>query len=57
MKSFIKRLFCRHQFKFIRNLYGDEIVDWDYKRSTWHCVKCGKVEARDSLYHVPVEKT
>jgi hypothetical protein len=50
MKLFIKRLFCRHEFIFGRNIYGDEIINWGYKRSLWRCNLCGKIEARDELH-------
>lgn len=47
--NFFKRLFCRHHFAHVRNLYGDQIVAWGYKRSVWRCDKCGKSEGRDAL--------
>jgi hypothetical protein len=37
----IKRLFCTHKtIKFVRNIYGDEILLAGYKRSLWKCEKC-----------------
>ena len=48
---FIRRLFCRHKMEFKRNIYGDEIIAWGYKRSIWQCSKCGKVLAHDALIH------
>lgn len=47
--KFLKRLFCRHTIVFIRNLYGDEIIEYGYKRSLWRCTKCGHVVAKDEL--------
>jgi len=46
----LKRLLCRHEFVFGRNLYGDEIIHWGWKRSIWRCSKCGKIVARDELH-------
>lgn len=41
---FIKRLFCAHDFIFVRNIYGDEILEHGYKRSVWKCKHCGRVK-------------
>lgn len=44
MKAFLKRLFCRHSsIEFVRNIYGDEIIECGYKRSLWKCTHCGAV--------------
>lgn len=48
--SFIKRLFCKHELEFARNVYGDEIIEWGYKRSIWVCRKCGRVTAKSELH-------
>ncbi len=48
--NWIKRLFCEHRFEFARNIYGDEIIDRGWKRSIWHCSRCGKTEDRDELH-------
>ena len=40
---------CKHEYEFIRNIYGDEINQHDGKRSEWKCKKCGKIEYR---YHL-----
>lgn len=42
--SFIKRLFCAHDFIFVRNIYGDEILEHGYNRSVWKCKHCGRVK-------------
>ena len=44
MKSFIRRLFCRHTkgLTFVRNIYGDEINHVGGKRSSWLCNHCGE---------------
>lgn len=44
--NFIKRLFCAHDWQFVRNIYGDEIYEFGGDRSVWRCSKCGKVESR-----------
>lgn len=48
--NFLRRLFCRHNFEFVRNLYGDQIIGWGYKRSVWKCSHCGKLQGRDDLH-------
>ena len=40
--NIIKMLFCRHEWTFVRYLYGDEIIAHDYKRNEYKCRKCGK---------------
>ena len=42
--NLIKQLFCKHNFKFIRNIYGDEINLHNGNRSEWKCKKCGKTK-------------
>lgn len=41
--NILKRLFCKHTYTFIRNIYGDEIRYLGWKRSVWKCSKCGKI--------------
>ena len=48
-----KRLFCHHKYKFIRNIYGDEININNGKRSLWECTKCQKYKTREKLYVMP----
>lgn len=48
MKIF-KRLFCKHEYEWERNIYGDEINYCGGKRSIWKCKKCGKIQYRDKL--------
>lgn len=50
--KFLRSLFCAHEFKFVRNIYGDEIISWGYKRSIWCCSKCGKLDGRDDLHRL-----
>lgn len=39
----LKQLFCRHRngLVFVRNLYGDEIIEHGMNRSVWRCKRCG----------------
>lgn len=48
--NWLNRLFCAHHYKWIRNIYGDEINHSSGKRSLWCCTECGKVQARDGLH-------
>jgi len=48
--NWFKRFFCEHHFEFVRNIYGDEIIDRGWKRSIWQCNRCGKTEDRDELH-------
>lgn len=52
MKLF-KRLFCKHEYKWLRNMHGDEIniISTSKKiyRSVWACEKCGKVQYKEQL--------
>ena len=41
MVRFIKMLFCKHKYKFVRKLYGDEIIRHNFKRDEYVCSKCG----------------
>ncbi len=46
LKTAIHRLFCRHDYSWLRNIYGDEIIYTGFKRSVWKCSKCGKYKYR-----------
>ena len=50
----VKRLFrlkkCEHDWKFVRNIYGDEINHCGGYRSLWECRKCGRLQWREQLY-------
>ena len=37
----LKKIFCRHDFIYIRKLYGDEINLHNGKRNEYRCKKCG----------------
>lgn len=47
--NILKKIFCKHNYKFIRNIYGDEIRYLGWKRSEWQCQKCGKYQYKDKL--------
>lgn len=51
--KFLKRLFCRHEWHHYANLYGDQIIEWNWKRSVWKCAHCGKLQGRDQLHEPP----
>jgi RNase P subunit RPR2 len=44
-----KRLFCKHDYVFVRNIHGDEINLTNGKRSIWECKKCGKIKLSGRL--------
>lgn len=48
--SIVKRLFCRHEWEFVRNIYGDEINAAGGNRSWWRCRKCGKLVMDPHVY-------
>lgn len=50
LMDWLRSLFCRHQFEFVRNIYGDQINSWGGKRSIWACRHCGKLQGRDELH-------
>lgn len=50
MTGLIKRLLCKHEFEFVRNIYGDEINAAGGRRSWWRCKKCGKMQLRSELH-------
>ena len=52
MIKWVKRLFCEHEYEFVRNIYGDEINACGGYRSIWKCKKCGKIEYRKNLQTV-----
>lgn len=38
------RIFCKHDYSFLYNLYGDQINYHGGNRSVWQCKKCGKLK-------------
>jgi len=50
--NIFKILFCKHEFVFNRNIYGDEINRISLReiyRSKWVCLGCGKVKYKGEL--------
>lgn len=44
MIKFLKQLFCKHyRQQWVRNIYGDEIIECGWNRSIWKCSHCEKV--------------
>ena len=45
MIRILRQLWCflngHAEFKFIRNIYGDEIIARNWMRSEYRCLKCG----------------
>jgi hypothetical protein len=44
LRLLIKQIFCKHEYRFLRNLYGDEIMQHGHNRSVWFCIHCSKIE-------------
>lgn len=49
--NIIKSLFCKHNYKFMSNIYGDLINLFNGSRSVWKCTKCGKLQLRKDYYY------
>ncbi len=52
--SFIRRLFCKHEYRLYRIIYGDEIIGRNYKRYELCCEKCGNrkySQSNPTQYH------
>ena len=49
MFEFFRKFFCKHRYLFVRNIYGDEIVEYGYKRSMYKCMYCGKYKYEKEL--------
>lgn len=49
MFNWFSKLFCKHKYLFVRNLYGDEIIEYGYKRSIYKCLHCGKYKYSGEL--------
>lgn len=37
-----KKPFCKHDYEFNSNIYGDWVIQLGYMRSIWKCSKCNK---------------
>ena len=51
LKRFINQIFCKHEYEFVRNIYGDEVIATNWNRSEWKCKKCGKHKLMSELYN------
>ena len=49
--NWFKSLFCKHEYEFVCNIFGDQINYYGGKRSIWKCKKCGNVKYMDKLYN------
>lgn len=54
VRRLLKMLFCKHEFEFDSNEYGDPIMYGGFHRSNWYCTKCGMWQGRE--YLVPDDK-
>ena len=50
-RKILQNYCCDHDWKFVANIYGDQINYCGGKRSIWKCKKCGKIKYRDDLYY------
>jgi hypothetical protein len=46
----IKRITCKHNLVWYRNIYGDEINAMNGKRSRWKCAKCYNYFTKSELH-------
>jgi hypothetical protein len=60
IRYWLKALWCwlrtRHDYKWTRNLYGDQIIAHNWKRSIWNCANCNWPDFRDGLREEPKRK-
>lgn len=49
LHKLIQKIRCNHEYKWVRNIYGDEINSTGGKRSIWKCFKCNKIQYRNEL--------
>jgi len=52
--NWFKKLYCEHEYEFVRNIHGEEINHMGGKRSIWKCNKCGKLQYRKELNPVGI---
>jgi len=43
LKHMWNNLTCKHVYKKVRTIHGDEIIFLNYSRSEWVCKKCGNI--------------
>ncbi len=53
--NWLRRLFCAHRYEWMRNIYGDQINEWN-ARSLWRCDRCGSLVRRQSLHKMRSEQ-
>ena len=49
--NILKRIFCKHEWEFFQNLYGDHIIWSGLKRTEYICPKCGATKFYDEFIH------
>lgn len=57
MFRILKMIFCKHNFVFDHNVYGDQIMFPSFHRSEWRCTKCGLWQLREELVPEAEQKT
>lgn len=50
MTRLLAWVFCDHEWRLVRRIYGDEINMSGGRRSWCRCIKCGKTQLRGPLY-------
>lgn len=50
MIAWLKCLLTGHDLTFVRNLYGDEIINRGWNRSVWRCRKCAAIRDKKKLH-------
>lgn len=43
---FLIQPFCKHNYEFDSNIYGEFVIMYGYNRSIWKCSKCNKYQHR-----------
>lgn len=49
-KNLLNTLFCKHDYQWARDIYGEEINVRSGKRSEWVCSKCGQCQYRSGRF-------
>ena len=55
IRKIFNKIRCKHDYQFVRNIYGDEINQCGGYRSIWQCSKCGRYKYCKRLYS-PINK-
>ena len=48
-------ILCEHDWRWLRNLYGDAIEEYGGARSVWRCHRCGKFDYRGELHGIQLD--